>query len=274
MKDSVKYSAVMRSAGGRMEDSHPRRFMARSRRYIFFDLGETLIELQGLVVSLTEVLRGRVPDLRREAKDLAREWAIRAASRLPKSQGPDFDTEHHIGSVVLQELLKADGVSVRLKDAVGMIENTMELSVDRVRLYPDVDTEWLDRVRGLTAGMGVVTDGDAQFVPRVLDRLGIRRFFDNVTTSEDARAYKPDSLIYYVALEAMGADASMSLFVSDSALDLQGAAALGMGTVQIVRQFLPHEPAVPAGCVRLGTLRELDKVVSGYPGATLSDRRP
>ncbi len=257
-----------------MEDSHPRCFVARSRRYIFFDLGETLIELQVLVVSLTEVLRGRVPDLRREAKDLAREWAIRAASRLPKSQGPDFDTEHRIGSVVLQELLKANGVSVRLKDAVGMIEDTMEFSVDRVRLYPDVDIELLDRVRGLTAGMGVVTDGDTQFVPRVLDRLGIRRFFDNVTTSEDARAYKPDSRIYHAALEAMGAEASMSLFVSDSALDLQGAAALGMGTVHIVRQFLPHEPKVPAGCVRLETLRELDEVVSGYPDATLWDRRP
>ncbi len=257
-----------------MEDPQPRCFVARGRPYVFFDLGETLVELQGLVVSLTEVLHGRVPDLRREAKELAREWAIRAASRLPYSQGSDFDTEHRIGSVVLQELLKANGVAIRLNDAVGMIKDTMELSIDRVRLYPDVDIEWLNQVRGLTAGMGIVTDGDSQFVPRVIDRLGIRRFFDNVTTSEDARAYKPDSRIYRRALEAIGAEASASLFVSDSPLDLQGAAAVGMSTVHIARQFLPHEPMVPAGCVRLRTIRELDRVVAEYPDPTLSDRRP
>ena len=59
-------------------------------------------------------------------------------------------------------------------------------------------------------------------------------YFDVIVTSEDVESYKPNAPIYQKALESLGAPAERTLFVSDSAQDLRGAAALGMAGVRPV----------------------------------------
>jgi 2-haloalkanoic acid dehalogenase type II len=238
--------------------------MTRGKPYLFFDLGETLVELDSLILSLAEILKAAFPGVTRPANEIAREWAFQAASRLPSAQGPNFATEHSIGAGVLQGLLRAAGADVPLKEAAELLIKTRDRFIERVRLYPDADGGWLGAIRARAAGMGIVTDGDAQYVPRILDRLRIRGFFDTITTSESVKAYKPDVRIYRSAMESAGAEPEKSLFVSDSTLDLQGAAAVGMGTAHVARRLLPGRPTFPDGCVRLTTLRDLDAVLSRY----------
>jgi putative hydrolase of the HAD superfamily len=79
----------------------------------------------------------------------------------------------------------------------------------------------------------------------VVDALGLEREVDAVVLSFEVGAMKPDAEIYRVALERVGAAPERTTFVDDQPGYLDGAAALGMRTVQVVRGTDPSP--LPAG---------------------------
>src|SRR2546430_11426565 len=69
--------------------------------------------------------------------------------------------------------------------------------------------------------------------------------------SEEEKAYKPNPSIHEGALAALHAPADRSIFVSDSAKDLHGAAALGMATCLFGSQPIDRSSELPAGSLHL-----------------------
>lgn len=102
-----------------------------------------------------------------------------------------------------------------------------------VHLYDDA-LPVLRELRRRGVPTGVVSNCDHWTGP-VVDRLGLEREVDAVVLSFEAGVMKPDSAIYRIALERMGARAEETTFVDDQPGYLDGAAALGMRTVQIRR---------------------------------------
>jgi FMN phosphatase YigB (HAD superfamily) len=127
-----------------------------------------------------------------------------------------------------------------------------------------VTKEWLREVGQLSAGVGAVTDGDEADVRRLLDKIGLSKYFDSVTTSEAVRAYKPNPIVYRTALASLDADAHKSLFVSDSLLDLTGAIAVGMTAVWLHRGSLDHAGRVPPGALQVSTPDGLRRILARY----------
>src|SRR3989442_1714750 len=82
--------------------------------------------------------------------------------------------------------------------------------------------------------------------------------------SEAVRSYKPDPGIYRSALKALKARPSESLFVSDAALDLQGAASLGIAAAWIRRSLLPDLAKPPPSTLVLSRIQDVDRIVKGY----------
>ena len=85
-----------------------------------------------------------------------------------------------------------------------------------------------------------------------------------VTTSEAVRSYKPDPRIYRSALKALKARPSESLFVSDAALDLQGAARLGLAAAWIPRSLLPDLAKPPPSTLILSRIQDVDRIVTRH----------
>jgi 2-haloalkanoic acid dehalogenase type II len=232
--------------------------------FLFFDLGGTLVDLRGIVTSMAKQLqasrlRGPVP--------IAIEWAIGTARLLPSSQGPKFRPEREIASDVLCALLEKRGRRDAREESVRLVTEAWNGFVNISSLHPDASEEWLRGLRAQVAGIGLVTDGDTEAVDAVLSHLRITEWFDSVTASEAVRAYKPDARIYRAALKALGARPADSLFVSDAALDLQGAATLGMSGVWIPRGFLPEGTEIPPRTPTMSSLRELTEIVRRFKRA-------
>ena len=89
------------------------------------------------------------------------------------------------------------------------------------------------RERGIRTA--VVSNCDHSTRP-VVERLGLYEEADAVVLSFEAGAAKPDLAIYLAALEAVGASPVETLFVDDQADYCDGAVAVGMDALLILRE--------------------------------------
>jgi putative hydrolase of the HAD superfamily len=126
-------------------------------------------------------------------------------------------------------------------------ETTLELRAltdGGVHLYDD-SVPVLRELRRRGIATAVVSNCDHLTRP-IVDALGLREEVDAVVLSFEVRAMKPDPTIYRAALDRIGADPARTTFVDDQPAYLDGAAALGMRTLQIIRPTDPHMPAPQA----------------------------
>jgi putative hydrolase of the HAD superfamily len=93
------------------------------------------------------------------------------------------------------------------------------------------------RRRGIATA--IISNCDHSTRP-IVDALGLEAEVDGVVLSFEVGVLKPDPAIFLVALERVGAQASEATFVDDQPGYLDGAAALGMRTLQILRPSDPH----------------------------------
>ena len=115
------------------------------------------------------------------------------------------------------------------------------------------------RERGLT--LGVISNFDHRLY-RILDGLGLSRWFNSITISSEAGYAKPSAKLFQAALEQHRLAPHEAVHVGDSEhFDLSGAAAAGMGAVLINRRF--EKPVSIVGSVaQVSSLRATINAVS------------
>ena len=229
--------------------------------YVLFDFGGTLVDLRGIVTAMAEQLRvhrvrGPVP--------MALAWAVGTAKLLPISQGRDFRSEREIAADVLCALLEKRGRPNARDESTRWVVDAWNGFAKIASLHPDASAEWLRALRSEVGGLGLVTDGDTDAVGALLSHLGLSDAFDVVIASEAVRYYKPDARIYRAALKALRARPQESLFVSDSALDLEGAAAVKIAGAWIRRGLLPDQTKLPPGAAILSSLRDVEGLIRRF----------
>ena len=232
--------------------------------FVLFDLGETLVDLKELLGSLAREIGARFPAIAAAPGDLARQWIVQASQEMPREEGHPFVSEFEISSQVLAELLSERGVMIEPSEAGRILRAAWDDFEPRVRFCEGVSEAWLRDLRSLSAGMGIVTDGDAENVGRLRKRLPLDPYFDVVITSEAVRAYKPNPRIYRAALETLHAEPDRTLFVSDSPLDLQGAAALGLRPVFMGGPLIHGPRGLPPGTLRVSKPQELPGILRRF----------
>jgi 2-haloalkanoic acid dehalogenase type II len=238
-----------------------------AKPFVLFDFGQTLVDLRGLVSSLAVLVEDRYPALTSRGSDLARAWMRRSVSKLPRREDDPFVPELVVVTEALVELLAAEGVAIRPPSARSLLRKAWDDFETTVQFCPGVSLEWLRDIRRISAGLALVTDGDNENIERLVRRLELRSMFDVIVTSENARAYKPNRRIYDAALQALGAKPNRSVFISDAALDLQGAAALGMHTVLLGQSFVTEPKDLPRGSVRVPDPADLPRALTRLAAA-------
>ncbi len=251
------------------DDNQPGGTELTTRPFVLFDLGGTLVDLRGIVSSMSTHLQSELGISADEADGLGGDWARRTAGRLPAAQGRGFRRERDLAADALAELLKGRAVSF---DAGRLVRAAWADFAETCVLHDDVSTDWIRSLRSRTAGLAIVTDGDVEAVMPLIGRLGLRPLFDATILSENVRAYKPNPKVYRAAMTALKATPRDSVFVSDAPLDLEGAAALGMSTALIDRGLFYDAAAVPTQFPRLSRLTDLEAVLDRRAAAGRFER--
>jgi FMN phosphatase YigB (HAD superfamily) len=147
-----------------------------------------------------------------------------------------------------------------------MAEACARMIVADGRIFPDT----LPALRGLEARgypMGIVSNtpwGTPEyFWENQLDRFGLGRHFAVACFSSGVGFRKPDSRIFRIALDRLGADPARTLFVGDELeADIVGASQAGMRTALVKRYARsrtgqPRPPVDPRATLQIASLAEL-----------------
>jgi putative hydrolase of the HAD superfamily len=159
----------------------------------------------------------------------------------------------------------AEGSTAALVKACGVAldpARIKELSADHVawlransRLYDDV-LPTLRRLRAAGTRVAVVSNCD-HGTREVIEVLRLEPEVDALVLSCEVGSLKPEAPIFAEALRRLNARPQDSLFIDDQAKYLDGAAALGIGTMQIVRRVSFGEPSAPSAHRMLSALDEI-----------------
>lgn len=210
---------------------------------VFFDAGETLIHPHpSFPELLTLTLRQEGleidPALIREKLYVVSDRFLRSA-RDGELWSISAERSKLFWSSVYQELLAemglafGDGLADRLYGTFTDLSN--------YRLFPDVEGT-LDRLRLAGLRLGVISNFE-EWLERLLESLGVTRFFEVRIISGVEGLEKPDPRIFHLALERTGVSPEESVYVGDNPIfDVEPANALGMFGVLLDRRgrFLEH----------------------------------
>jgi putative hydrolase of the HAD superfamily len=124
------------------------------------------------------------------------------------------------------------------------------------RLFPDVP-DTLERLHGAGLTLGVVSNFE-EWLERLLESLGVTRYFDVRVISGAEGVEKPDPRIFRLALERTGMIPEESVYVGDSLdFDIQPAEAVGMFAVLLDRRGrYPDHPGA-----RVTSLEDLPETI-------------
>jgi HAD superfamily hydrolase (TIGR01509 family) len=190
------------------------------RRFIFFDVGNTLL-FPNRARMLAPLPAGKHPTLEQwQALQRRTKHEFDAAMIAGKV---DFSFGFTFHTYLLEQ---AGGVNDGVRDQ--LIEN-MRLSANWDQIVPGT-WEALDRIRGDYA-IAVISNADGKIVA-TLQRCGIADCFASITDSGIVGQEKPHPAIFEAALRSMKAPPSESLYVGDVySVDYVGARNAGMDAV-------------------------------------------
>lgn len=225
---------------------------------VFFDAGETLVhphpsfpELLTLVLHEhglevdPAVIRDKLPVVADRFFQAARDGELWSTS-VARSRA--------WWSALYRTLLGEIGLP--FDDALAQRLYATFSDLSNYRLFPDVEST-LERLSSAGLQLGVISNFE-EWLERLLESLGVTRFFDVRVISGVEGVEKPDARIFELALERAGVAARDSVYVGDNPFfDVEPAAAVGMYPVLIDRRGRHPEHPGP----RITSLEDLPALV-------------
>jgi putative hydrolase of the HAD superfamily len=127
----------------------------------------------------------------------------------------------------------------------------------------------LQRLKDDGLKLGVISNFDYRLY-RILDGLGLARFFDSITISSEAGYAKPRREVYDAALARAGVEAFDAIHVGDSQhLDFAPAAAIGMAAILVDREPVQENaaPSIEGRSARICSLASVPEVARRFESA-------
>ncbi len=218
---------------------------AQSVAAVWFDLYGTLVTIEPLAAACEAVSPGRGAELagRWRQRQLEASWL----SSLMDVWQP-FD-------VVTRAALRVAAAELGLGDRLEGLDGAFE------RLPPSPGARpVLDRLREAGVLVGVLSNGSSDMIGRTLRQSKLASSIDAIRSVDEVRRYKPDPLVYRLAVERSGVRPDRIGFVTANGWDAAGAAASGLRVAWLRADPAAELPAVGAPPVTVATWTDLPKL--------------
>jgi HAD superfamily hydrolase (TIGR01509 family) len=158
---------------------------------------------------------------------------------------PAETIRHGIGRP-LKELFSEEGKGVPVESLVAEYKRSFsELAPGQSRLLPGA-VELLEPLSN-SKMLGIVTSRSSEGSARLLGEFGLLDYFSALVGVEDTPNGKPDPAPVFLALEKLGVQPSCSVFVGDTAFDMEAGKRAGTLTIGITTGAHSKEELLEAG---------------------------
>lgn len=201
-------------------------------KVIFFDVNETLLDLESMRISVGEALGGR--------RDLLPLWF---STMLHHSLVDNATGRYHnfgeIGVAALLMVAESNGIELSEADAREAIVTPLRT----LSPHPDVETG-LRQLKDQGYTLVSLTNSSNTGVQQQFENAGLLEYFDERLSIEDIRTYKPNRAAYLWAAQQMGIEPADAMLVAAHGWDIAGAKAAGFQAVFVTR---PGKVLYPLG---------------------------
>ena len=192
-------------------------------KVIFFDVNETLLDLQAMQSSVTKALGGR--------DDLLPLWfSMMLHHSLVDSTTERFHTFGDIGTATLMMVAEINGIPLEKADAKDAIVTPLR----SLPPHPDVKAG-LQALKEKGYILVSLTNSSNEGVRTQFQNAGLTQYFDEQLSIEDIQIYKPDLRVYAWALEKLNVKPEEAMMVAAHGWDIAGIKASGMQAAFISR---------------------------------------
>lgn len=195
----------------------------QNTKVVYFDVNETMLDLESMRDSVGKALDGR--------KDLLPYWFSKMLHYSLVST--DINNYQDFGKIGVNSLLmvaEENGIALTKEQAKKAIVTPL------LSLPPHSDViPALKELKKMNYKLVTLTNSSNFGVKTQLENAKMIEFFDKRLSIEDIKTYKPHTSTYHWAAEKMGIQPSEGLLVAAHGWDVAGAKAAGMKAVFIAR---------------------------------------
>ena len=213
-----------------------------------FDAYGTLFDVHSAVARLSDRIGEGAQQLSElwRTKQLEYTWIHAATARRA--------TFWQLTERSLDYAIAATGMSIDDATRAALLDAYRELDA-----YADVAPA-LCALKQQGARLAVLSNGDPDLLERAVDSAGLGGLFEHILSAPGAGTFKPDPMVYRLAVEAFDAPPEAIWFCSSNRWDIAGASTFGMQPVWINRSGRPDEyPQMPP----VRTVASLDGLLAG-----------
>lgn len=214
-------------------------------KVLFFDINETLLDLEPLKQSVVDKLGG--------SKELGTLWFTTMLHySLVATVGNQYFDFGKIGAATLMMVAKNNNLEISEVEAKATIKPILSL-----KTHPEVK-EALSKLKKAGYKLVSFTNSSNNAVKQQLDFAEITSFFDEIISVEDYGKYKPHIDVYHWAARKLKVDNSDCMLIAAHGWDVAGAKWAGWQTAFIAR---PGQQLFPLGLLPDINEKDLLKVV-------------
>jgi HAD superfamily hydrolase (TIGR01662 family) len=214
---------------------------------VLFDLGNTLLYFDGVWDQVIPEMDAallhslQTSGYQLDEQDFMNQFERRFAEYDAQKSGEfrEFST-----TFILRGLLDEMGYS-EIPDAVLRKALRDMYAVSEAHWIPEVDTlPILEDLRSQGYKMGIISNaGDDQDVQTLIDKAGIRSYFDTILVSAAQGIRKPNPRIFHQALQHWGTAPERAVMIGDTlGADILGARNAGIYSIWITGRASPNQP--------------------------------
>ncbi|MGH7724269.1 MAG: HAD family hydrolase [Candidatus Eiseniibacteriota bacterium] len=237
---------------------------AGAPRAVFFDVGDTLLDTSSMLDAA--LFTALVPiDAKRTIEDV-RAAVQASAADLPAQRPSYLDPRENAAWWIDRYRRVADALGLTGEAHERFVEVVSEghFAGDPLRVVPEAPAA-LERLTARGVRLGVISNWDDTLEP-ILERKGLRRYFQAVVASTLFGTAKPSRAIFDHALRMLGVPAEEAWHVGDDPrADALGALEAGLSAV-LLDPYGLYPGVEAAGARRARNLTEaVDHILNGSP---------
>lgn len=196
---------------------------------VFFDAGETLIHRNPSLVNIIKRI------FEKAGHNIKTDVLGSVIESSAKSMGKIVEKAVMSDSDKWDYFLKVVFLKLKIKDetALGKIKIKLKKGTS-FRAYPEVRLV-LKELRAKHVVLGVISNASS-YLENILDKAGLKGWFDHIVVSEIEGVEKPHKKIFDIALKKSGVKRSEFMFVGDNYIaDVTGAKNAGLNAIWLSR---------------------------------------